>query len=320
MTLRLPDHWVWDSWFVVDGETVHAFFLHAPRSLGNPDLRHFRARVGHAVSRNLRSWEFRGEILGPGEDGAFDDLATWTGSVIRDGDGWLMAYSGVSHAEGGQVQRIGFARSPDLDTWTRTGPVVEADPRWYEAGLEVRQTHWRDPWAFRTEDGVLHLLITARANTGPDDERGVLGHAWSSDGGAAFEVGPALSAPGELRQLEVPQLVQLGPDRWVVLACARTFDHSTTRRARPGFVAESGTLVLEGRSPLGPFAIEPGPFLLGDPADRTYAGRLVTLHGHPYLMAWTDHVDGAFVGELGDPVPLAITASGRLVVATEGAA
>jgi beta-fructofuranosidase len=315
MTLRLDADWVWDAWYLTEGDVVHAFFLHAPRSLGDPDLRHFRARVGHAVSRDLRTWERRPEALGPGHLGSFDDLATWTGSVIRDGTGWLMAYSGVSRAEAGTVQRIGFARSVDLEAWERTGPVIEADPRWYECGPSVRQTHWRDPWAWLAPDGTLHLLITARANHGPFDGRGVIAHAWSTDGGASFEVGPPLSEPGELFQLEVPQLVELGPDRWAVLASCRTVDHSAARRARPGFREETGTLTLEGSAPLGPFAVPPGPFLLGDPADRTYAGRLVELRGERLLMTWTDRVDGAFVGELADPLPLELGADGRLRVA-----
>lgn len=320
MTLRHPTDWVWDAWFAVDGDTVHAFFLHAPRLLGDPDLRHARARIGHAVSRDLRRWELLPDAFAPGPMGAFDDLATWTGSVIRHGDGWLMAYTGVSRGEAMTVQRIGFARSADLSTWTRTGPVLEADPRWYECGAAVRETHWRDPWAFVTPDGVLHLLITARANHGPSDGRGVIGHAWSVDGGATFEVGPPLSEPGELFELEVPQLVELGPGRWTVLACCRTVDHSAVRRARPGFREETGTLALEGSAPLGPFAVPPGPLLLGDPADRAYAGRLMELHGRRWLLTWTDRVDGAFVGELADPIPLETGPDGWLRVAREAAA
>jgi len=50
MTLRLPDKWVWDFWLVQDGKDYHAFYLQAPRSLGNPDLRHLNACVGHAAS------------------------------------------------------------------------------------------------------------------------------------------------------------------------------------------------------------------------------------------------------------------------------
>src|SRR5262245_39486407 len=123
MGLRLPDAWIWDTSYAVDGDLVHAFFLHAPRSLGNSDLRHHAARFGHAVSRDLVSGELAPFSLEAGGPGAWDELATWTGSVIRDGDGWLLAYSGLSVVESDHVQRIGFARSTDLVAWRRCGPV-----------------------------------------------------------------------------------------------------------------------------------------------------------------------------------------------------
>ena len=317
MTLRLADHWVWDTWFAVDGDLVHAFFLHAPRSLGDPDLRHGHARVGHAVSRDLRAWELRAPVLQGAEPGAIDERATWTGSVIRDGDGWLMAYTGIGARDGGRwIQRIGLATSPDLDTWTRTDVVVRADPRWYETASDARRAeHWRDPWMYVDPDGVLHLLITARASDGPDDGRGVIGHAWSRDR-RTFEVGPPLSAPGEVRQLEVPQLVDLGGGRWTVLASLRTTAHGAARRARPGFMSETGTLALDGPSPLGPFAVPPGPCLLGDPADRLYAARLVELRGQRHLIAWIDRdADGHFVGELTAPISVETGLDGRLRIA-----
>jgi hypothetical protein len=55
--VRLPGHWIWDFWFAVDGDDLHIFFLHAPRDLGHPDLRHGHAKIGHAVSRDLHTWE-----------------------------------------------------------------------------------------------------------------------------------------------------------------------------------------------------------------------------------------------------------------------
>ncbi len=55
MALRLPEHWLWDFWFAQDGDDVHLFHLQAPRSLGDPALRHANATIGHAVSRDLRT-------------------------------------------------------------------------------------------------------------------------------------------------------------------------------------------------------------------------------------------------------------------------
>ena len=51
--LTLPDKWVWDHWMVDTGSEYHIFYLQAPRSLGDPDLRHQHARTGHAVSTEI---------------------------------------------------------------------------------------------------------------------------------------------------------------------------------------------------------------------------------------------------------------------------
>ena len=52
----LPEAWVWDFWIVDDGDRFHMFFLYASRALKNPDARHFRASIGHAVSTDLTDW------------------------------------------------------------------------------------------------------------------------------------------------------------------------------------------------------------------------------------------------------------------------
>ncbi len=84
--LRIEDRWVWDSRVADDGDHFHLFDLQAPRSLGDPALRHEHATVGHARSRDLVDWEVLPDPLGPAP-AAWDDLAVWTGSVVRDDDG-----------------------------------------------------------------------------------------------------------------------------------------------------------------------------------------------------------------------------------------
>jgi beta-fructofuranosidase len=150
VALRLPEHWLWDFWFARDGGDVHLFHLQAPRSLGDPELRHRNATIGHAVSRDLRTWEVLPPALAAGDPGAFDDLATWTGSVVRHAGRWHLFYTGISRAEDGAVQRVGLATSDDLVSWVREGVVVEADPRWYEVRTSgPREPGWRDAWVQR---------------------------------------------------------------------------------------------------------------------------------------------------------------------------
>jgi beta-fructofuranosidase len=298
------------------------FFLHAPRDLPHPDDRHRNAHIGHAVSQDLRSWEVLPTAVSPGPPGAFDDLATWTGSVIEAGGRWHLFYSGISTREDGRVQRVGLATSGDLLAWERQELLLEADPRWYEQrGEHPRgEETWRDPWVFRDPaSGRFHLIVCARANHGPVDGRGVIGHAWSPDL-RSWEVGPPLSEPGELNQLEVPQLVHLG-GAWRILFSAWWTDHSAARLARPGVVAEGGTHYLVSDQQLGPYALDRDVFLVGDPQVSLYAGRVLHHGGEWWFFAWR-HVDGEgrFFGELSDPMPLTIAPDGSLSVQLPGPA
>jgi len=317
MSLRLPDHWLWDFWFAQDEEDVHVFFLHAPRALGDPELRHRSARIGHAVSRDLRSWRVLPDALTTGPPGAFDDLAIWTGSVLRHDGRWHLFYTGLSSGEDGAVQRIGRATSDDLIRWERQGTEAAslADPRWYETlGQQVHEEAWRDPWVFWDQDSRrLHMLVCARANHGPGDGRGVIGHAWSLDL-RSWQAGPPLSEPGEFSQLEVPQLVHLG-GAWRILFSAQRRDHSTARLARPGVVAEGGTHYLVAREKLGRYALDRDVFLVGDPEGRHYAGRLLHHQGETHFFAWRQFDDqGRFLGMLTDPMPLTVHGDGSLSV------
>jgi beta-fructofuranosidase len=315
MTLSLPDHWIWDFWFAQDGDDVHVFFLHAPRALGDPGLRHRNARIGHAVSRDLRTWEILPTALSPGPPGAFDDLATWTGSVLRHDGSWQMFYTGVSTREAGAVQRIGLATSDDLVRWEKQGVLLEADRRWYEKlGPDTLEEAWRDPWVLWDQDSRrFHMLITARANHGPSDGRGVIGHAWSPDL-RSWQAGPPLSEPGEFSRLEVTQLVRLG-GAWRILFCASPQDHSAARLARPGVVAEGGTHYLTAREKFGRYALDQDAFLVGDPKSRYFAGRLLHHKGRWHFFAW-QQIDGRgrFLGVLSDPMPLIVHGDGSLSV------
>lgn len=313
--LELADRWVWDFWHVRDGDVHHLFFLAAPRALGDPELRHWHAAVGHATSTDLRDWTVRPDVFGPGRPGSFDDRTTWTGSVVRDGDGWVLAYTGTSHAEDGLVQRIGIARSPDLVTWVR-GPhaVLTVDPARYET-LDREVWHdqaWRDPWLYR-QDGRWHCLLTARLRTGEPRGRGVVAHAVSDDL-EHWEVGAPVTVPLGLGQLEVPQLCNLG-GRWQLLFSSDVETQSDSARAGlPG----TGTYHVVADDPLGPFTGPPLPLDAGGPA-TTYAGRIVVAaDGTPWFLAWerTD-ADGRFVGRITDPRRVTVDAVGRLHLAPQ---
>jgi len=303
--LRLEDRWIWDFWIAQAENSYHIFYLQAPKALGDPALRHKTATIGHALSSDLISWTVLEDALGPGSAGSWDDLATWTGSVV-DHDGlWYMLYTGVSTVEKGLIQRIGLATSPDLLIWSKhpANPVIVADRRWYEELDQTawREQVWRDPWVARDPSrGLFHALITARAAHGPADGRGVLGHATSEDL-VSWTVQQPLSEPGEFGHLEVPQ-VEIVDGAPVLLFSIAARDMSKRRRGR-GPVA-TATYLCSGRSLLGPFDLAAAQPVL---VPHLYSGRLVHRRDGSWVMLGfvdTD-ADGGFVGEIGDPIPIA---------------
>jgi beta-fructofuranosidase len=302
--LHLPSSWTWDFWLADDGERYHLYYLKAPRALIDPNRRHWRATIGHATSPDLVTWTETVDALLPSDGPGWDDLATWTGSVVRDDDGlWRMFYTGVDRASRGLVQRIGCVTSDDLYTWRRPTPVplLEADPRWYEKLSDAAwpDEAWRDPWIMRDADtGEWHMLITARARAGDPDQRGVIGHARSHDL-SSWTAQPPLTRPGQgFGQLEVPQVHLIDGKHVLIFSCLGA-ELSDARRARhePG-----GVWLAEAATPLGPFEISTALPLTDE---QNYAGRLVQDRNGLWQLMTFHNLDrnGTFIGELADPAP-----------------
>jgi beta-fructofuranosidase len=290
--LRLPDHWVWDSWHAHDGTEHHLFFLRASRALLEPDRRHHRASIGHATSRDLRRWELRPDALVHADFPAWDDRALWTGSVIRQPDGlWRMFFTAISHAEQGRVQRIGTAVSDDLVAWTRSpdNPLLEADPRWYDKYDPAAwfEEAWRDPYVFADPAGDgWHMLITARAGGG-----GVVGHARSADL-VSWEVLPPLTEPAGFGHMEVMRTEVIDGQPVLMFSCGPGFTDEPRRGA---------VWIAPGESLLGPWDVK-GAVALEHPS--LYAAQFIREDGGWTVLGFRDIEDGVFHGEILDPLPI----------------
>ena len=306
MGFSTRDHWVWDFWVADDGALFHLFYLHAPMSLGNPDLRHRNARIGHATSRDLVEWTDHGVVLIPGDPGEMDASATWTGSVVRADDGsWRMFYTGsrfLSSNEIANIETVGVARSDDLFTWHKLPEVrLSADARWYERLPDGtwHEEAWRDPWVFRDPHGDgWHMLVTARSRTGASArDRGVVGHARSADL-SEWRIGPPLTDPGAgFAHLEVLQPVRLNGRDWLLFSC----DAAHLAGDRDG--GRGGIWIAPAASPTGPYDLERAE-LLAD--ERHYAGRVVMDRaGAPWLLAFENAGSGdGFAGRITDPLAI----------------
>lgn len=319
--LKLADKWVWDFWFAQESGNTHIFYLQAEKALRYEQFRHWNVSIGHAVSRDLRQWEILPDALHPSQPKAWDDCTTWTGSVIRHDDLWYLFYTGSRQRERGYIQRIGYATSKDLIHWEKsnTNPLMEADPTWYEKlNFETWfDEAWRDPYLFQHPvTGEFHAYITARANDGAADGRGVIAHATSPDL-RQWQVMPPVTESGEFGDMEVPQCVEI-QNRYYLLFSTPKNHHSQARKNRSGVKPVTGTHYLVADHPTGPFRYLTDEFLVGDEAGTYYSGKLIQAAdggGEWYFMAFLNlDASGAFVGEISDPMPVTVAEDGRLLV------
>ena len=158
-----PLHRVIDPSFVVDGDTLHCFFVGSGYRTNEKGIAIRGNLMGHAMTRDpqLQQWE----ILTPDQpligfserapDGVENTM------VFRTGDHWTMIYS-----EGLGAQHLALATSPDLIKWTLKGPIEIPRQTWmahrYGAPYVWRDdTEWRmilmgEDKDFRTTFGLLH--------------------------------------------------------------------------------------------------------------------------------------------------------------------
>lgn len=311
--LKLSDSWVWDSWYVFDGENHHAFFLRASRALGDPHRRHRQPYIGHAISKDLKDWTIVQDAIAISDPPAFDSWTTWTGSVIKGDDGlWWMFYTGTSREDGGDVQKVGAAKSRDLITWKKVSSeaMVVADSKQYEM-LNYDKWHdqaWRDPWVFKHEDGKWHMFITARVNDDSLDtrDRGTLGHAVSSDL-ISWEVeAPLITGASGFGQLEVFQVEEIYGQA-VLIWCCGTDELSAASKEKFG---EGGVFSVVAESLIGPFDMSQ---VTRFPHPSLYAARAVKHADKWYMLGFINEVNGEFVGEICDPIPITISGTGLTI-------
>ena len=179
--LALDDHWVWDSWYLHDGD---ALALLVPQG-----AQIHRGSEAAALECHARACDQRRSChvaasfhscLRPSASG-WDDYTVWTGSTLRGDDGrWHYFYTGTSRAEDGLIQRIGHAVGDDLETWARvedglcldlTGPnaalyETHHEGRWHDRAM-------RDPWVMKDPQGAGWLMyFTARVPDGEVNDAG----------------------------------------------------------------------------------------------------------------------------------------------------
>ncbi len=299
--LTHPGRHIGDSWFFIDGDTAHCFYLACP--LGVP--RHSDWTIEHAVSRDLTEWRLCGTVVHKGGMGEWDSGCIATGSVLRHEERFWMAYTGNWS---GPQPGVGLAVSDDLHHWQKIsgGPFTSIDERFYEpVSREWRHIpQWRDPFLFRHDDWIYHYVCATRRD-GPPRHRGTLGTARTRDM-KSWEVVPPPQIEPVVEELECPQLLRAGDGLYhlVFFALPQWF---ASHEAAGGDAPTSYAMVAP--SPFGPFRlVGDGRVLPLDYPVQPLAAQVVRWKEGPYLIGTLpdDHKGDS----LCDPIPLEFTAAG----------
>jgi sucrose-6-phosphate hydrolase SacC (GH32 family) len=154
--LQLPwnkEHRVIDPTFIVVGNTLHCFFVGSAMikdAAGKPVHTNL---LGHAITTDpsLDKWQILTPdqpLIGPSPrapDGV-ENIA-----VFKTGNLWTMVYS-----EGLVHQHIARATSPDLMTWTETGPIELPVQKWMAR-------RYGAPYVWADGDGWVMILMGENA-------------------------------------------------------------------------------------------------------------------------------------------------------------
>lgn len=153
-----------DPSFVVDGDTLHCFFVGGKGNIGGADHANM---MGHAITRDpeLKKWTILTQdqpLIGTSE-GAPDGVENTM--IFRTGDHWTMIYS-----EGLARQHLALATSKDLNNWKLEGPIEIPHQKWMERKFGA-------PFVWKESPGWAMILMGQGA-----DSRTTFGLLTSPDG------------------------------------------------------------------------------------------------------------------------------------------
>ncbi len=177
------------------GNTIHLFHITDPgRSWQHGGERLF----GHATSQNLRSWTTLSRIdslyTNPELPNSWSESGVWAPHVVEHNGEYFMFYTGVEFPaatpNSNHFQRIGLAKSTDLNYWERynfsgeNGLILDGpdpiDHPWSEYYSGQGMHDLRDPFVF--DNGSEYVMfVSTKANDENGNTALVIAYATSSN-------------------------------------------------------------------------------------------------------------------------------------------
>lgn len=146
----------------LDGR-FHFFYIERRLAEGTPFYPGHEIYFGHASTPDFFKWEVHEPVMHI-RPGTWEDGHVWAPCVVRRGDEFIMAYTGVNRHIS---QNIGLASSHDLFEWKRwdTNPISPAKDRPWAAWREDHISSCRDPNLFE-HDGRWWMNYCANTREG----------------------------------------------------------------------------------------------------------------------------------------------------------
>lgn len=175
--------------------------------------------VGHAVSKDLYTWEELPIVLECGPQASYDGHWIFHMDVWIEKGIWYMFYTGLDIDGPGQQQVVALATSNDGYTWTKHegNPILTADKRWYEPAIPPEATYqskdggrlwFRDPCIIRNEaTNEYGMVVIARDASKDPDHRGCIAWAKSRDL-YSWQAHPPLFSPNLYHTVETPSIFE----------------------------------------------------------------------------------------------------------------
>jgi beta-fructofuranosidase len=326
------NHYCWDFWFVWQGQTLHLFYLQAPRlaCAYNADRRHNLAAIGHAVLTEFGWLELSVDAPAfAARTGDFwDNLSIWTGSIIEQAGRYYLFYTGrrkedawvQSPHQRRRPQQIGIAVSTDLITWNRTATSIER-PVIPNPGVNSQfdGMNWHDPYVLKDDShGKFYAFICAHPKHTEADMGGVVAFAVSQDlENWQEEPYGILYSSDRFYLTEVPQVFwrQTTPGHWrLYLLFSPRWSPFFNQNLPSGntYYVRSAPIVdrTAVRYSQIPWENEPANLL----TDRLYGGKVANPEAEMPVFFGFQMADagGHFVGGLSDPQRVKFTDDGKM--------